>query len=314
MCQLVSIIVPTYNRAHLIGETLDSIICQTYINWECIVVDDGSNDNTAQLMSKYCKKDSRIHYYMRPENKQQGANSCRNYGFELSKGDYIKWFDSDDIMVPQHLSILMEILQIKNVDFVVSDSINFEVGKVVNSKAYDFDKINAVMDPLKYAVNEIGWITDDFFGKRAILTNLRYNEQLEDGQEYNFFIKILLLNTNGVFIDDVLTKMRIHSQSLGVINRLDYLNHIRISAKIKILTLEDVFKYNHKLLNDWFLSGYTNISFTLVLSRKLPPELLKGFLYIVKIKKLPKGLFFLLSLITGWLFKKGYSLNKYARS
>ena len=57
---LVSIIIPTYNRAHLIGETLDSVLVQTYTHWECIVVDDGSTDGTDALLATYCKKDSRF--------------------------------------------------------------------------------------------------------------------------------------------------------------------------------------------------------------------------------------------------------------
>ena len=79
MKPLVSIIIPTYNRAHLIAETLDSIIAQTYTNWECIVVDDGSTDPTDELMETYCKKDSRFQYYHRPKNRPKGANACRNY-------------------------------------------------------------------------------------------------------------------------------------------------------------------------------------------------------------------------------------------
>ena len=63
---LISIIIPTYNRAHLIGETLDSILVQTYPNWECIVVDDGSTDTTADVMREYIKKDNRFQYHQRP--------------------------------------------------------------------------------------------------------------------------------------------------------------------------------------------------------------------------------------------------------
>ena len=94
---LVSIIIPTYNRAHFIGETLESVIAQTYENWECIVVDDGSTDYTDELMEYYCKKDTRIQYHHRPDIKPRGANACRNYGFGVSKGEYINWFDSDDL-------------------------------------------------------------------------------------------------------------------------------------------------------------------------------------------------------------------------
>ena len=60
---LVSIIIPTYNRVHLIGDTLDSVLSQTYTNWECIVVDDGSTDGTNELLVEYLKKDKRIQYH-----------------------------------------------------------------------------------------------------------------------------------------------------------------------------------------------------------------------------------------------------------
>ena len=85
MPDLISIIIPTYNRSHLLGETLDSVLIQTYRNWECIVVDDGSTDYTPELMEFYIRKDSRFSFYRRPEEKAKGANACRNYGFEKSR-------------------------------------------------------------------------------------------------------------------------------------------------------------------------------------------------------------------------------------
>lgn len=104
MNPLISIIIPTYNRASLLRETLDSVLMQTYQNWECIVVDDGSTDNTKEIVLNYREKDSRFSYHSRPIDMPKGANSCRNFGFELSKGEFINWFDSDDIMLPEFLS------------------------------------------------------------------------------------------------------------------------------------------------------------------------------------------------------------------
>jgi glycosyltransferase involved in cell wall biosynthesis len=95
---IISIIIPTFNRAHLISETLDSIIAQTYTNWECIVVDDGSTDDNEKVLQEYILKDERFQYYQRPDLKPKGACSFRNYGFSLSKGEYVNWFDDDDIM------------------------------------------------------------------------------------------------------------------------------------------------------------------------------------------------------------------------
>lgn len=99
----VSIIIPAYNRGDLIGETIESIISQTYANWECIVVDDGSQDNTEVVVIDYVNRDSRISFYNRPKSYKSGANGARNYGFTLAQGDYVCWFDSDDLMHESYL-------------------------------------------------------------------------------------------------------------------------------------------------------------------------------------------------------------------
>src|SRR5690606_34265329 len=97
---LISIVIPTYNRAQFIAETLTSVKNQTYQNWECVVVDDGSTDNTIEIIQQFTASDDRFKLYSRPTNRPKGANACRNYGFEVSSGLYINWFDSDDIMAP----------------------------------------------------------------------------------------------------------------------------------------------------------------------------------------------------------------------
>src|SRR5689334_13613255 len=91
---LFSVIIPTYNREKLIGETLESLTGQTFGDFEIIVVDDGSKDNTAAVMAEWTKRDSRIHYY-RKENGERGA--ARNYGIDKATGRYITFIDSDDV-------------------------------------------------------------------------------------------------------------------------------------------------------------------------------------------------------------------------
>ncbi|ARV05498.1 hypothetical protein BTO04_01770 [Polaribacter sp. SA4-10] len=98
MNSLVSIIIPTYNRGHLISETLDCVLKQTYKNWECIIIDDFSTDNTSKIVLEYCKIDSRFKLIKKKKGDKKGASSARNIGILKSKGSFIKFLDSDDII------------------------------------------------------------------------------------------------------------------------------------------------------------------------------------------------------------------------
>jgi GalNAc5-diNAcBac-PP-undecaprenol beta-1,3-glucosyltransferase len=98
-----SVIIPTYNRAQLITETIDTILQQTYPHFEVIIVDDGSTDNTGQIITARYGSDSRVRYFYK-ENEERGA--ARNYGMKKAKGDYAIIFDSDDWMHSNHLSVL----------------------------------------------------------------------------------------------------------------------------------------------------------------------------------------------------------------
>lgn len=109
---LVSVIIPTYNRADLVREAIQSVLDQTYQNFEIIVVDDGSTDGTEQVLAPY--KDRIIYIYQ--EN--QGGAAARNTGIKVAKGEYIAFLDSDDLWFPQKLEKQVEILD-KNQDISV---------------------------------------------------------------------------------------------------------------------------------------------------------------------------------------------------
>lgn len=98
---LFSVIVPTYNRAHLIGETIQTILNQNYPYFELLIVDDGSKDNTEEVVKSFA--DNRIRYYKK-QNEERGA--ARNFGLRHATGTYVLFFDSDDWMHVNHLSTL----------------------------------------------------------------------------------------------------------------------------------------------------------------------------------------------------------------
>ena len=98
-----TIIIPTYNRAAFLPNAIESVLAQTYTNWELIVVDDGSTDNTKDVVSQY--SDSRI-IYIYQQNAERSA--ARNNGIAHAKGDYVCFLDSDNVMLPNRLQLLSE--------------------------------------------------------------------------------------------------------------------------------------------------------------------------------------------------------------
>lgn len=97
---LVSILIPNYNKAPYLRETLDSVLAQTYTHWECIIVDDHSTDDSWGVIVEYEERDSRFEVFRRPDGYPKGGNVCRNFALLKSVGDYILFLDSDDILVP----------------------------------------------------------------------------------------------------------------------------------------------------------------------------------------------------------------------
>lgn len=101
-----SIVIPTYNRADLIGLTLASVLAQDFAAFEVLVVDDGSKDNTAEVVAQY--PDPRLHYLPK-QNAERGA--ARNYGLARAQGEYVLFLDSDDLLHPNHLGTLHQAIQ-----------------------------------------------------------------------------------------------------------------------------------------------------------------------------------------------------------
>ena len=110
MSEVVSIIIPTFNRRALLEDTLDSVRAQTYPHWEAIVVDDGSTDDTGVFMESLSKSEPRIRFLHR-QGEKGNANVCRNQGFAASTGEYVVFLDSDDLLMPDCLAHRVAIMR-----------------------------------------------------------------------------------------------------------------------------------------------------------------------------------------------------------
>ncbi len=102
-----SIIIPVYNRSHLLGETIDTVLMQSHPDFEIIIVDDGSTENIKKLVDEKYGNEPRVKYF-RKQNEERGA--ARNYGLKQANGDYAVFFDSDDFMKPRYLGTLNKII------------------------------------------------------------------------------------------------------------------------------------------------------------------------------------------------------------
>ncbi|PVW16456.1 glycosyltransferase family 2 protein [Marixanthomonas spongiae] len=257
---MISIIIPTHNRAHLIGETIESIQNQTYKNWECIIIDDGSTDHTESLIAEYCAADSRIQYYKKPNNFPKGPSAARNYGFKKSKGGYINWFDSDDIMHPEKLETDLKHIQSGEYDFTISQSQFFsESGtpqkKYWNKQLWSDDPIN---DFIKM---KIGWGVNASLWKRSSLNaiGLRFNENLMTADDFLYHIQALEKDLKPIIIKKTLSFLRVHPKRLN-----DYrvkspfkltVNLYLIKKKKQLKLKEQTIDY----LNNQFRNQYLNL-------------------------------------------------------
>jgi len=194
----VSVIIPTYNRAHLIRKAIQSVLNQTYRNFEVIIVDDGSTDNTAKVVESF--KDKRIKYLRHEKN--QGAPAARNTGIEIAKGQYIGFLDSDDEWLPGKLEKSLREFQISPPEVGLVYSNFWLVRDAKNRKPFLNEggpegRISRALLRKSYIQMGAALI------KTSCLGNIRFDEELPKGQDRDFFIRICK-QCDAVYIDEPL--------------------------------------------------------------------------------------------------------------
>jgi glycosyltransferase involved in cell wall biosynthesis len=212
---LVSVIVPTYNRAGLLVEAMDSVFQQTYRPIELIVVDDGSTDNTRQVVQKWTGQhggdDAFQPRYFHQEN--TGASAARNFGLVESRGQYIQFLDSDDLLHPQKLQSHVTCLSRDMMcDFVYSGSGSFTETVdwgVVPYCGVPVSRERMVSDFL--LCSTCLWNTESGLYRRSVcIANGPWDEGLPRFQDWEYNIRLLLIRTNIAYTPGTLTLMRIH--------------------------------------------------------------------------------------------------------
>ncbi|TVZ25570.1 glycosyltransferase involved in cell wall biosynthesis [Gillisia sp. Hel_I_86] len=214
---LVSIIIPTYNRAQLLEKTLDSILEQTYRSWECLVIDDNSTDNTREILEKYIARDSRFKYLKSPRHKPKGGNSARNFGFLESKGHFIHWFDSDDLMQKDNLSLKVNYLINNNdCDYCICKTVQFYEENNKWYKRKNEKRLEIKEDVYEeYVLGKISILNVvPLWRKSALLNKKLYDEKIHQLQDLDFFSRIIFKNANIGILDKELIYVRRGNESI----------------------------------------------------------------------------------------------------
>ncbi len=147
---LVSVIMPAYNCERFIAEAINSVVAQTYSNWELLVLDDGSKDETLKIINEFSQRDSRIRSL--PNDKNLGVSATRNRGIELATGEWIAFLDSDDMWLPEKLEKQFEVVKKRMAEFVFTGSNyvdengqpykgTFEVPEIVSYKKLRYQNV-----------------------------------------------------------------------------------------------------------------------------------------------------------------------------
>lgn len=297
---LISIIIPLFNREHLINETLDSIVSQTYLNWECIIVDDGSTDGSIEVVTALAKAESRIKFYKRPNSKLKGANSCRNLGIEKAKGEFIMFFDSDDLMTENHLQVKYDFIKSNKADYVIARTKYFNYTNEYIDKYYAFEKHTISAD--NYITQKINWLTYDILIHNSLAKTIDFNEKLQSGQEYNYFCKLVLKSTKGTFIDEVLTLRRHHEDSIrSNLKSQSTLNIAKFNSFwITYLDIKDLAsQVSKKFMLDFCIQMIYREEKILSTSKS------RFMIEVFKVYKL-KGIYFPLMMASKFLFNRSY--------
>lgn len=208
---------PSYNSQKFIEKSVQSIVNQTYENWELIIVDDASSDKTVALITSFAQKDTRIKYLVLQEN--SGTGVARNTALSIVQGRYIAFLDSDDLWKPNKLQIQIEFLHKQQIPFTFSayDCID-ETGNPLNKRVFPPKNMSYLqLFFCNYVGNLTGIYDTHFFGKIPI-SNIRKR------QDWMLWLTILKKIKKAQPINDSLAFYRIRQNSISA-SKLDLVKH-----------------------------------------------------------------------------------------
>lgn len=210
---MISVVMGAYNSEKYISEAIESIINQTYKNFEFIIIDDCSTDKTNMIIRKYAVKDNRIKLINNSNN--MGLTYCLNKGIKIAKGKYIARIDTDDISLPGRLERQLSYLE-KHKDVVVLGSCAFDIdenGKIIREKnvpKYNKDIVNLIklVNPMIHSTV--------MFRKKEINIIGGYNEDFKTSQDYELWFRCI---AKGYHMENLSEKLLYYRRDINYLKR-----------------------------------------------------------------------------------------------
>ena len=203
---LVSIVMPAYNCEKYVVEAINSVLAQTYRNWELLVLDDGSKDKTLQIIEEFSQKDSRIKAL--PNGKNMGVSATRNRGIELASGEWIAFLDSDDMWKPEKLEKQFEIVEKEAAEFLFTGS------SYINEEGEPYKGIFEVPEKITYKKLR----NQNVISCSSVLVKKKYFEHIkmekdEMHEDYAVWLRILKTGVTAFGVNEPLLIYRISRNS-----------------------------------------------------------------------------------------------------
>lgn len=229
----VSIIIPVYNSADYLEECIKSVLNQTYDNYEVIIVDDGSKDNSSQIYKEYAKKNKNIRLFYQENS---GVSVARNKGLEIANGKYIMFLDADDWIEKDYINKMVNIIEKENADLVQCNFYYAREEKLEKRKhiipKYDIrDNMEELQLDILYkeydekinnkSAGAIRAVWGKLF-KSSILENVRFNEKIDIFEDGIFILNVLQNVNKAVLIDEYLYYYRITNDSSNIKYKSDF--------------------------------------------------------------------------------------------
>jgi len=207
MSKLVSVICPTYNCEPFVAETIKSVLSQSYLDLELIIVDDCSSDGTIEIVKDFAQKDKRIRFTMLKAN--MGAAVARNKAIAMSEGRYIAFLDSDDKWLPEKLERQLDFMQRR--DAALSHTGYYWIDEETSERIKRIHVPEKVDYPSLLKQNVIGCLTAMYDTKKL---GKVYMPDLRKRQDYALWLKILKLTPYAYGLDEPLAEYRLRSDRL----------------------------------------------------------------------------------------------------